>query len=250
MPTMDQEAHPESPFTTFSYRGQPIRFPDLPQHVPRSIREQGTFYELDLLEHLERAVPHGGVWVDVGANIGNHTIFFSRYTAERVISLEPHRDNFTALEATIQANNATNVTPMLIGASDHQGDARMSLPERFTDNPGAYRVTPDGPVRIRVDCLDQVLADVGPVRLIKIDIEGHELPALNGARAILQRDQPHLAIEAQTKADLDALLTLLRPLGYRAVLRCGWTPTYHLAPWTWLQALPYRLRGGLRRLLD
>jgi FkbM family methyltransferase len=247
---IDQDAHPELQFTTITYRDEPIRFADLPHHVPRSIRERGTFYELDLLEHLERAVPHGGVWVDVGANIGNHTIFFSRYTADRVISLEPQRDNFAVLEATIQANNATNVTALLMGASDYQGDAHMSLPDGFADNPGAYRMTADGPVRIRVDCLDQMLADIKPVRLIKVDIEGHELPALVGARTILQRDHPHLAVEAQTNVDLHALLAFLRPLGYRAVLRCGWTPTYHLAPWNWLETLPYRLSGGLRRLFD
>src|SRR6187431_2685690 len=126
MPTMYQAALRQMQFTTFTYRGESIRFPDLPHHVPRSIRERRTFYEVDLLEHLERAVPHGGVWVDVGANIGNHTIFFSRYTADRVVSLEPHPDNFATLKATIRANHATNVTPLAIGASDHQGDARMS----------------------------------------------------------------------------------------------------------------------------
>jgi FkbM family methyltransferase len=236
-------------FFSFTFRGQTVQIPDLPEYLPRSIRKRNTFYELDLLQHLERAVPHGGVWVDVGANIGNHTIFFSRYTAERVISLEPHPQNLAVLEATVLANHATNVTTLAVGASDHRGDASLSLPEGFTDNPGAYTVTPDGPVRIRVDRLDHILAQICPVRLMKIDIEGHELPALRGAMTILRRDHPHLAVEAKTNADLRALRKLLAPLGYRQVARCGWTPTYHFAPWTLLKTLRVRQQLAWRRLL-
>lgn len=74
-----------------------LHFPELEDHVIDRVRKNMRFYEADLLEYLYYAVPHAGLFVDVGANIGNHTLFFARYMAERVLAIEPQPETFRAL---------------------------------------------------------------------------------------------------------------------------------------------------------
>jgi len=47
--------------------------------IVQEIRARNEFYEIDLLEHVLLAGPRGGVYLDVGANIGNHAVYFGRY---------------------------------------------------------------------------------------------------------------------------------------------------------------------------
>jgi len=229
-------------FFTISYNGDVIHVPDLPHHIPNAIRASGAFYEEDLLEHLRTCVRHGGTWVDVGANIGNHTIYFSRYTADRVVSLEPHPETFHVLTATLRKNGLANVCVKNVGASDHVGGATLALPAGFDNNPGSFRMTESGDVSIRVETLDLILADTPEIRLIKVDVEGHELAVIRGAGETIRRHRPDLVVEAHTDEDRGAILNMLRPLGYRVIGRYACSPTYHFAPWSAGRLLAFRAR--------
>jgi FkbM family methyltransferase len=233
-------------FFSFRYGPDTIQVPYLPHHLPREIRRLNTFYELDLLEHLRDAVPRGGVWVDVGANIGNHTVYFSRYLADSVVALEPHPGTATVLTDTVRANGLTNVTIHRCGASETTGTARLGIPD--PDNPGTGMIAPDGPLTIQLSRLDDLLATSGPIRLIKVDVQGHELPALRGALAVLKRNRPHLAVEAMTEPELRDLEAFATPLGYQVIAKCGASATYHLAPWTRFDMLRFRAKRKWRHL--
>src|SRR5438874_6313231 len=90
-------------------KGRSVYFPALDDHISNTIRRLDTFYENDLLEHMYRSIPHSGVFLDVGANIGNHTVFLASFMAEHVVSFEPHPGLFEVLRGVVDKNSLRNV---------------------------------------------------------------------------------------------------------------------------------------------
>lgn len=211
-----------------------VFFPDIDDHIVNVIRDTNAFYERDLLEHLWRVVAHKGTFVDVGANIGNHTLFFARYMASRVVAFEPHPRNYDILTSVVATNQLAHVTTVPIGVSSASGVATLALPAGVSKNAGSFtmqiQVPTEGSVDVPVNTLDQLLKGHNePITLIKIDVEGHEEHVLSGARGILVEHRPHLIIEAHLPEHLSAIQSQLKPLGYRTLGCFCASPTYHFA---------------------
>ena len=133
----------------------------------------------DLPEMLawRRELRDGGLFLDVGANVGTYTIWAAELGAE-VIALEPAADTFGLLEENI-ALNGYQVTAVQAAAGDHCGTARFSAgldAGNFLDH--------DGPVETRLVTVDSLVGD-RPVAGMKIDVEGFELDVLRGAAQAL-----------------------------------------------------------------
>ena len=110
----------------------------------------------DLPEMLvwRRALRDGGLFVDVGANVGTYTIWAAEQGAE-VIALEPAADTFGLLEENI-ALNGYRVTAVRAAAGDHCGSAR------FTAGLDAGNsLAPDGPVETDLVTVDSLIGDRG-----------------------------------------------------------------------------------------
>jgi FkbM family methyltransferase len=210
--------------------------------IAEEIQHQGTFYEIDLLEHLADRVPPGGTYVDVGANIGNHTVYFAKFMADHVIAIEPHPDLIPVLRRNLSRNAVTNVSVLTSAVGAREGVGRMALRRAcaLAANIGGSHVEivePAGPESaeaatppVLVSTLDRVLADFthDRITLVKLDIEGMELAALQGATSLLTKERPQLVIELATSEARSAVRALLEGLGYEDVgRRFGWTPTYH-----------------------
>ncbi len=179
---------------------------------------KGVFYEQPFLQYI-RSLQRQGVYVDVGASIGTHTVYFAMLcNAGRVYAFEPLRHNFERLTTNVKLNQlAGRVTLLKLAASDRVGEMRLTL-GRFSE------VVP-------VNRLDNLVHEA--VGVIKIDVEGMEPEVLRGATRILLEDRPHVFAEAAHKPQLDALVALLRPLGYEATGRVfNSTPTHEFAPIT------------------
>lgn len=186
----------------FQYRGKEVAFciahPD--DYVQR-IQNSGTFYELFQLERLGHLVPHGGVVLDIGSNVGNHAIYFARFTnARAVVAFEPN----PALAAVLRRNMALNAAYKLdlskldVAIGSHEHEARIHVPD--LTNWGNGRLIGDGAsdrtgfvATVRVRPLDAYTFD--RVDLIKIDVEGHEIQALQGARKTIEQHRPVVFIE-------------------------------------------------------
>jgi FkbM family methyltransferase len=236
-------------FFTVSVRGAPVYFPDLPHDLLNVVRRTGRFYEQELLSHIENTVPRDGIWIDVGANVGNHSLFFARL-ATRIISIEPHPETFGTLTSTIHRNGITNATLVNAAAGRDIGTLRLGLPEGISD-PGQFRAdAQQHAVVVAVKPLDEIVGDHGParVRLIKVDVEGAEADVILGAMATIRRDRPHLVVEARSEMDLLRIRELVGA-GYRLVGRYCATPTYHLAPWSAIRFVGFRLKRKLRHVL-
>jgi FkbM family methyltransferase len=141
------------------------------------------YYELstlfDWLSQGKREV-FDGIAVDIGANIGNHALYFSDFFRE-VHCFEPNPRTFKVL--ALNAELASNIKCFNVGISDAERIVRMDTPN---DNVGAARVSDtaaDLREGVTLTLLDTALVTDDRVRLIKVDVEGHEYQALLGGKA-------------------------------------------------------------------
>lgn len=227
----------------FAYRGKPICLvaPDEQDAIATIVQQSGTFYELDILERCEfyvRRLQTGqtpGIIVDVGAYIGNHTVFFATFcAAHRVIALEASKASFEVLTQTIGCNALTNVSAynVAVGNTHEWGTVTVSDPS----NLGANRVEPtsgSGSDRVRITPLDTFLESIDlrqpRIALMKIDVEGMESEVVQGARQTIALSRPVLCIELLDAAHMRKLIRALRGFSYLIRECSGPAPTYLLA---------------------
>jgi len=144
------------------------------------------------LAQLASYAPRGGTAVDIGAWYGPWTRGLRRL-ADRVVALEPAADLARHVAAAYP-----DVRVVEAAASDHVGTATLYLPDggpgvgTSSVEHGEGRAIPVP--RVTVDSLG--LADV---RFMKVDVEGHELPALRGAEQTVRRDRPLLLVEVEDR---------------------------------------------------
>jgi len=175
--------------------------------VGLAIASMGVF-EGDMLEFLFRYLDVQGLIVgaalDVGANVGNHSLFFARYY-EAVESFEPHPVTFQLLGVNARLEKRISVHNW--GASDVEGILDLyNEPHSFG---GAslhpHRADPSlQRYQIAVRPLDAAphLSD-RKIGLIKIDVEGHELNVLRGATRLIRKNRPVILFE-QHAGDFDS----------------------------------------------
>ena len=153
-----------------------------------------------LRDTLTSAAGKDGVFIDVGANVGQHSMFMSQF-AKRVHSFEPY-ERVLKIFRTMQAENKLeNITihPVGLGAKaetvpffeppDNNLGTGSFLPNFY---PGNHAGTP-----LRIVIGDEALreAAVERVDLMKIDIEGYEKPALAGLKQTLKKHRPIVVME-------------------------------------------------------
>ena len=155
-------------------------------------------YERAEFEALDRRLHPGMTVVDVGANIGLHSVFFATriIPGGRVLALEPEPANFGYLEANVQRNGLTNVEMFMMGAGARGGALRLHLVPGTVGGHTAAEIDSGSSIDVEVVRLDDLLRDrVTRVDLMKVDVEGYEGQVLDGFRETLARDRPTLLIE-------------------------------------------------------
>jgi len=189
--------------------------------ITNVLRTTQNYYEFAMLEFIRTTIPKG-VMIDVGANIGNHTLFLAKYCATNVIAYEPFPTTFDVLASNIIQNNLVNVQPMMVGLSDKIEGVQMKSVE---GNAGMNKIDDEGDVSVWVAPL--VYTSKEPITLIKLDCEGYEEKALLGMIETIKQHKPALFIECQTSVELNAVSKILLPLGYEQKQRFNHTPTYY-----------------------
>jgi len=138
------------------------------------------------------------ICIDIGANIGNHSVFFSEHFDE-VIGLEPHPVAFDLLQ--LNAKWYPRIKPMRVGASDQDRVVKATIP---FGNLGGAKIAADGPASVEAQTVEfecRRVDDLLPesrhrdVGFVKIDVEGHEYEAMRGCEKILRTAKPIIAFE-------------------------------------------------------
>ncbi|MEL7100004.1 MAG: FkbM family methyltransferase [Pseudomonadota bacterium] len=169
-----------------------------PRDIIQSQHLNGRFYEAAELADLARIFPRGGVFVDIGANIGNHTLWAALFMgAARVIAFEPNPKAVDLLVPNVMINGIGDVVDLShlglgLGA---QASSGFGL-ERTPGNLGATKLEA-GAGYLRVERADGLLRDQTP-DMIKIDVEGMEMDVLSGLSGVLKRCRPALFVEVDT----------------------------------------------------
>ena len=200
-----------------NYRGRRIKLQYLSDNdiAAREGGSMGRFQELPLLERL-RGMAKGGTYVDVGANIGNHTIFFAGFTmANRVVAVEPHPVIAAQLRRNINSNSLeTPIQVLEIAAWDD--DCKLAMDHPVPGNSG--RTSLMSPRRIAHDVrgqtLDAALQGCDDISIMKFDVEDSEAYALEGSIEIIEKQRPVLVTEAHTDSQLAHQAGFLGQFGY------------------------------------
>lgn len=161
----------------------------------------GKFYERADLDKLAAYIKAGAYVIDVGANIGNHAMYFATLMgAARVVAVEPNPTAIEALRANVAANGLEDIIDLEaigIGLSDRT-EGGFGIAERGK-NLGAAQIRA-GAGEIEVHRGDDIFADDRP-DLIKIDVEGMEMKVLSGFDGVIARSRPALFVEVDTDND-------------------------------------------------
>jgi FkbM family methyltransferase len=185
------------------------------EYVGRSLDLYGEYSEGEI-DLFSRVVAPGDIVLDIGANIGAHTIWLAKATLPdgAVIAYEPQRYSFQSLCANLALNSITNAIAFWQAVGEQPG--RITVPigdPRRRNNFGGLELGKyqqgDQVVVVRID-------DLGLPRckLMKVDVEGMELAVLKGAAQTIARLRPVLYVEDDRPSLSANLQHYIASLGY------------------------------------
>lgn len=207
---------------------------DLWDEGPHAIWWCGTEYERHETRFVDGFLQVGMVFFDIGANVGYYTLMAARRVGDagRVHGFEPVSRQYDTLEANVRASDLHNVVLNRTIVSERSGTMTISLGPEY--HSGIASVCPDPRVPGQTELVASIRLDdyvqqrgLGRVDIIKIDVEGHELSVLNGARRTLTAFKPMLLIEVKRShlkragTSPEQLFLLLNELGYAAWRICA-----------------------------
>ncbi len=157
--------------------------------------------------------------MDVGANIGQHTLFFAdAFPGNTVVAYEMNPEAFGFLSTNVTSNGLSNVKLVNRGLSDMQRRCGVLSPR---DNPigGAQLDLHCQERNVEIVTLDEDLGSLGivgmsDIPLIKLDVEGHENHCLRGALKTIKKYRPFLFLECKEVMQYKWLTTLMDELSY------------------------------------
>ncbi|TNE37237.1 MAG: FkbM family methyltransferase [Alphaproteobacteria bacterium] len=214
----------------YEFRGGRARFfPNGNTAEKRALLNPARFDPIEL-DFISSSLGSGGVFLDIGANVGLFSIVAAGAAGPSgtVLAFEPNPSVFVRLSTNVMFNqneDVANILPLQVAVTSSEGEVSFLEPER---NLGEGRVISEGEARdgpvIRVEGKPLTLLldehGVGHVDMIKIDVEGHEMAALEpffrSGRADLF--PTHVIIERGSPEHWAPLDTLFRSVGYESLV--------------------------------
>jgi len=182
--------------------------------VSALVNNQGL-YDFNNMTLIKTLLQEGGIFLDIGANIGSYTLIASEQPLATVHSLEPHPVTFQYLQNNVAINNRANVFLYNLAAGQENNrifmtDRPGSAFNRIVDHNQAEAI-PVQSVRMHDFCQQQGISP----DIVKIDVEGFELNVLSGFGPLLGRIKL-LLLELRREDSghsAKAVITLLRSAG-------------------------------------
>lgn len=196
--------------------------------------DESTFCTNCGLDHVPSDVKNsiqGRDILDIGAFIGDSGLIFSQFSPRKIYAFEPERTNFKLLQKTISVNNLDEIIiPVPKGIGDKEEKRRLNI-DRAASTLFESNAQNDT-VEIELTTIDNFANNNNlDVSLIKMDIEGLEYAAVNGAMETIMRCRPILLIAVyHTPTDFFEIKPLLEGnlLNYKYILKklTPYHPTY------------------------
>lgn len=182
----------------------------------KEVEKHGKFFEYGMLEAISKLPYRPGICMDIGANVGNHTVFFSKFCKfDKVWAFEPSKDSYKLLMNNVAENFCDNVSFANVACGNLLGYGTMTDDK---ENPSWNKLTNlGGDVKI------VPIETKEKVSLIKIDVEGYELEVIKGAYEVIEREKPELFVEWHD--GYESILNAL-PKGYRYVKTFNNAPSH------------------------
>jgi len=182
-------------------------------------------YEPHITNFLVDNLKKGDWSVDIGANIGYHTLLMSDFVGEngKVFAFEPEELNFTNLKENINHSNKKNIIAekMAIGSEDNL--VRLNINPH---NEGGHSLVPDYSgkegIMVKVVRLDNYfknlsLEEIQRIKSVKIDVEGFELEVFIGMNRLLE-SASSLSVICEISRNKREILEIMKKIGYSPFL--------------------------------
>jgi len=185
-------------------------------YIGASVKHYGECYENEVTI-FRQIVRQNDVVLDVGANIGMHTLFFSQAVGQKgtVLAFEPQRIVFQTLCANMALNSVTNVHCYHTALGESAGEIAVPFIDYGKQgNFGGLSIeNQKSGERVKVNTIDSF--QLTRCNFIKIDVEGMERAVLAGAVETIKRHKPILYVENDRENKSAELISYIHSLGYR-----------------------------------
>lgn len=205
-----------------NYRGVHINIKEFPRQfsflvydtgevISQAILDNGTWEPFQTAVHKILLTENGrpaGNFIDVGANIGWHSVTMSIVLSDngRVYSFEPHPGNFALLQNNIGINKLKNINAINMACSDSAGTAELYFgPAGNMGTHSLHKEDRDDSVTVEMVRIDQFFENnplfKGPI-VFKIDTEGNESSVLLGASKTINSNKENISVIAEINTNI------------------------------------------------
>jgi FkbM family methyltransferase len=164
--------------------------------------------------------------IDVGSNIGNHTLYFSRFF-KKVFSFEANKDIFQVLNLNVRSKKNIKVYNYAVSNQNKKGFLDIDVTN--ISGSGLSNNKKNFSQNIKCKKLDSLFKNKKKIQLIKIDVEGKELQVLLGAKNILFNNRPIILFEHHLqnfdKNGNSKCISFLSSMGYKNFATIGSIPS-------------------------
>jgi FkbM family methyltransferase len=196
-------------------RTGPVLYNKYDIYVGGSLKKYGEFSWAEQ-QLFQQVVTKGMLVVEVGANIGAHTVELARMIGRsgQLHAFEPQRLVFQNLCANIALNQLTNVFAYQMALGESAGTILVPPmdPSAVFNNGGVSLVGVDAGESVPLSMLDML--DLPACHFIKADVEGMEVEVIKGALSTIERFRPLLFVENDRAERSEELLSMLFELDY------------------------------------
>jgi FkbM family methyltransferase len=189
-------------------------------------------YEEPKFDELRACLRPDAVFVDVGANKGDFSLFAAGVMGDRgrIVAIEPETTNAEWIERSVARNRYSSIEVVRVAVADRSGDATLFLGEKsgWHSLLSTEGVATTGEVTVATETLDELLERRGidRVDVVKIDVEGAEERVFDGAARTLGGDHPMtVLLDVHPGRGVDPVALGRRLTDWGFALRGDVTPT-------------------------
>lgn len=181
-------------------------------YIQNYILKNHNFFEYQIIRSISPLIDTSKTILDIGANIGNHTIYFSKILkCNKIIAFEPQKNMQSIFEKNMKLNEIDNVIFNKFALSDKKQNLSIKIFNQMCYGETSFTIDENGEYEAKA--LDEL--NLTDVQFVKMDVEEHELNVLKGGEKLFKQQKPILWIEIHNESPTrNDVINLLDTYGY------------------------------------